>query len=171
MAELRLSYEEALWMHFSTFPGGLALFSDDHTRTCVLPLLCVYLAHSFIHSGGWGAAPSEAPCSPAFGPILWACFLLFPQQQGLRHHHHSVVGCPNRVLLCLLFTFYYDPWCLTFLCFTIIAVIVFVTLLRFFLLTLLLYLKIKHFSLTSGYLKVSMHIVMKISQLALMLHQ
>lgn len=61
LAELRFSYEEALWMHFSTFPGGLALFSDDHTHTCVLPLLCIYLDHSFIHSGGWGTAPSEPP--------------------------------------------------------------------------------------------------------------
>lgn len=58
-------------MRFSTFPGALAPFSDDHIRTCVHPLSCSSLAHSFIHAGHWRAAPSEAPLrrlrSPACG--------------------------------------------------------------------------------------------------------
>lgn len=48
-------------MRFSTFPGALAPFSDDHIRSCVHPLSCFHLARSFIHAGHWGAAPSEAP--------------------------------------------------------------------------------------------------------------
>ena len=104
-------------MGFSTLPGGLALFSDDNICTCVLPLL-VYL----VHPPTLGAEPPSPPLlSTGSTPRAW---LLFLQQQGLgfRLWAYSLVGCPNQVLLCLLFIFYYASRSLTFLCFTLIAI-------------------------------------------------